>query len=94
MQPTKENNEVVKIDETRIKVLLRSCMGCDGGNLEGVPGDGPNLHNIGARYTKEEIRDILVNGKGNGSMPKGLLEDGKAKEDDLEMLVEWLSQYQ
>jgi hypothetical protein len=36
--------------------------------------------------------DILKNGRNNGRMPKGLLEGGMAKEGDLEMLVEWLSQ--
>jgi mono/diheme cytochrome c family protein len=82
----------VEIDETRIKVLSRSCMSCHGVDLRGIPGDGPSLRNIGLRYTKEEIREILVDGRNNGRMPKGLLEGGQAQEGDLEMMVEWLSQ--
>lgn len=82
----------VEIDPTRIKVLQRSCASCHGINLGGVPGDGPPLTSIGARYTKEEMREILKNGKDNGRMPKGLLEGGTAQADDLEMMVEWLSQ--
>lgn len=82
----------VEIDETRIKVLSRSCMSCHGVDLSGVPGDGPSLRNIGYRYTKEEIREILINGRNNGRMPKGLLEGGQSQEGDLEMMVEWLSQ--
>jgi cytochrome c551 len=89
---TKQEYASVEIDETRIKVLSRSCMSCHGVDLRGVPGDGPSLRNIGLRYTKEEIREILVNGKNNGRMPKGLLEGGQAQEGDLEMMVEYLSQ--
>jgi cytochrome c2 len=43
----------IETDETRIKVLLTSCMSCHGVDLGGVPGDGPSLQNIGVRYTKE-----------------------------------------
>jgi mono/diheme cytochrome c family protein len=84
--------EDVVIDETRIALLKRSCMSCHGVNLQGIPGDGPPLKAIGARMSEEEIMDILKNGKGNGSMPKGLLEGGNAKEGDLEMMVKWLSE--
>jgi cytochrome c550 len=89
---TKQEYASVEIDETRIKVLSRSCMSCHGVDLSGVPGDGPSLRNIGLRYTKDEIREILKNGRNNGRMPKGLLEGGQAQEGDLEMMVEWLSQ--
>jgi mono/diheme cytochrome c family protein len=87
------NESSIEIDETRIKVLLPSCMSCHGVDLGGVPGDGPSLKNIGVRYAKEEIIDILKNGRNNGRMPKGLLEGGQAKEGDLEMLAEWLSTF-
>jgi cytochrome c550 len=89
---TKQEYASVEIDETRIKLLATSCMSCHGVDLRGVPGDGPSLRNIGLRYTKEEIREILKNGRNNGRMPKGLLEGGQAQEGDLEMMVEWLSQ--
>jgi mono/diheme cytochrome c family protein len=88
----KQEQEYVQIDETRIAVLSRSCMSCHGIDLGGVPGDGPSLQTIGSRYSREEIKEILINGKNNGRMPKGLLEGGQAQEGDLEMMVEWLSQ--
>ena len=84
--------EDVVIDESRIALLQRSCMSCHGVNLQGVPGDGPSLQAVGARLSAEEIMYILKNGKGNGRMPKGLLEGGNAKEGDLEMMVKWLSE--
>jgi cytochrome c551 len=51
-------------------VVNRSCISCHGANLEG--GYGPTLQNIGEEYNKEEIINILINGK--GSMPGNLAE--------------------
>ncbi|MEC1179956.1 cytochrome c [Metasolibacillus meyeri] len=45
--------------------LVQSCIGCHGGDLTG--GMGPDLHGIA--LSKEEIVEILTNGK--GSMPAG-----------------------
>ncbi|MCT6922568.1 MULTISPECIES: cytochrome c [Bacillales] len=45
--------------------LVQGCIGCHGGDLTG--GMGPNLHGIA--LSKEEIIDVLVNGK--GAMPAG-----------------------
>ncbi|MCT6923767.1 MULTISPECIES: cytochrome c [Bacillales] len=46
-------------------VAKAQCIGCHGGDLTG--GMGPNLH--GLTLSKEEIVDILKNGK--GAMPAG-----------------------
>jgi cytochrome c551 len=59
-----------------------SCAGCHGQNLEGMV--GPNLTAVGAKYSKEQILEILEKGKGN--MPPGL-----AKGADAETLAAWLA---
>ena len=45
---------------------------------------GPGLVGVGDRLSKEEIEDIVVNGK--NAMPKGLVPADKAGE-----MAEWLS---
>ncbi|TDM03680.1 cytochrome c551 [Macrococcus carouselicus] len=59
-----------------------SCVGCHGKNLEGA--SGPNLAKVGAKYSKEEIADIIKNGKGN--MPSG-----QAQGEDVEKIADYLS---
>jgi len=48
-------------------MVQSTCVACHGADLNGSA--GPNLHNLDQKYSKEEIVDILVNGK--GGMPKG-----------------------
>ncbi|KYG92270.1 cytochrome c [Metasolibacillus sp. FSL H7-0170] len=52
-------------EQTDGAALTAGCIGCHGGDLTG--GMGPNLHGIA--LSKEEIVDILTNGK--GAMPAG-----------------------
>ncbi|WP_210365963.1 cytochrome c550 [Bacillus sp. REN3] len=59
----------------------QTCAGCHGNQYEGV--SGPALKKVGGKYSKDEIKDILINGK--GSMPPGLA-SGKEEE-----MAEWLS---
>lgn len=59
----------------------KACISCHGGNYEG--GAGPALTGLGDRYSKEEIVDILQNGKGSG-MPAGLVPGNE------EAMAEWL----
>ena len=65
------------------KIVSQNCTTCHGGNLEGAV--GPSLQKIGAKYSKDEILNIIKNGKGGG-MPKGLI-TGK----DAEKVAEWLA---
>ncbi|MDQ0231480.1 c-type cytochrome [Metabacillus malikii] len=62
------------------KIIQQNCIGCHGDNLQGR--SGKDLTGVGDRYSREEIIDILVNGK--GSMPKML---GEA---DAEIVTDWL----
>jgi cytochrome c551 len=64
-------------------IVNQSCIGCHGQNLEG--GGGPNLTEVGAKYNKDEIKDILINGK--GSMPSGILDEAEA-----DVVAAWLAE--
>jgi cytochrome c550 len=59
------------------------CIGCHGDAYQGV--SGPKLVGIGEKYSKDEIKDILVNGKGSG-MPGGLVQGEQA-----DAVAEWLT---
>lgn len=64
-------------------ITQQSCIGCHGQNLGG--GSAPPLTEVGAKYSKDEIKDILMNGQGR--MPSGLLDDEKA-----EVVAKWLAE--
>jgi YVTN family beta-propeller protein len=81
-QPKGDEEET---DETvaEVKELYgKSCLACHGADLSGA--SGPNLQQVGSRYTKEDIEHILLHGK--GSMPGGLISDEEASK-----LADWLS---
>lgn len=65
------------------EVYKQSCLSCHGGNLEG--GFGPALDKTGANYSKEEILDIIHNGK--GQMPANVVEG-----EDAEAVAAWLAE--
>ncbi|UYZ24449.1 cytochrome c550 [Mesobacillus jeotgali] len=62
------------------KFYQQSCAACHGNQYEGV--SGPALKGVGSKYSKEEIQDILVNGKGN--MPPGMAAGKEAE------MAEWI----
>lgn len=51
-------------------VAQGKCIACHGGDLTG--GGGPGL--VGTDLSKDELKDIILNGKGAG-MPGGLIKD-------------------
>lgn len=61
-----------------------SCFSCHGAELEGA--SGPNLQEVGARLSADEIRTTIE--EGTSVMPGGLVEDPA----ELDALVEWLSE--
>lgn len=65
------------------KIVQGNCIGCHGQNLEG--GAGPKLTEVGAKYDKDEIKNIIINGQ--GSMPKGILDEA-----DAEVVASWLAE--
>ena len=58
----------------------QSCAMCHGNQYEGV--SGPALKGVGSKYSKEEIQDILTNGK--GAMPPGMAAGKEAE------MAEWI----
>ncbi|WP_042463030.1 cytochrome c551 [Neobacillus dielmonensis] len=64
------------------EIFDQNCSSCHGGNLQG--GMGPNLTKVGSRYSQDEIRNIIKNGK--GAMPKNVIEG-----DDADEVAKWLA---
>ena len=64
-------------------IFQSNCISCHGADLTG--GAGPDLTKVGGRYSKAEIKEIILNGKGD-IMPPGLVPEPKAA-----ALAEWLS---
>ncbi|ASN05207.1 cytochrome c550 [Virgibacillus necropolis] len=64
-------------------IFQNTCVSCHGADLTG--GVGPDLTQVGSRYSKEEIKDIIINGK--GTMPAGLVQEPQA-----EALAKWLAE--
>lgn len=65
------------------EVYTQSCLSCHGENLEGA--FGPELSNIGAKMSKEEILNVIENGQ--GQMPKNVVEGEEA-----EAVAAWLAE--
>ncbi|HEY4551629.1 MAG TPA: c-type cytochrome [Bacillaceae bacterium] len=59
----------------------QACIGCHGGDLKGS-GGAPNLHGTG--LSKDEVADILKNGR--GGMPAGLV-----PADNIDQMAEWVA---
>jgi len=64
------------------EIYQQSCIGCHGEQYQG--GAGPALKGVSDRLSKEEIADVVVNGR--GAMPPGLVPAEKADE-----MADWLS---
>ncbi|WP_042355024.1 cytochrome c550 [Bacillus rubiinfantis] len=62
-------------------IYKSTCISCHGDQYQGAV--GPSLKGTG--LSKDEVKDILVNGKGTG-MPGGLL-----KGDQVDIMAEWVS---
>lgn len=80
--PADEGTTEVDVEAAR-QSYEQNCLMCHGQNLEG--GNGPQLNDVGARYSEEGILEILENGKGAG-MPGGLVSEEEAKN-----LAAWLA---
>ncbi|MBO0959073.1 cytochrome c [Neobacillus sp. MM2021_6] len=65
------------------KIYDQKCSSCHGGDLKGAM--GPDLTKVGSRYSKDEILDILKNGK-SGGMPANVVTG-----DDADKVADWLA---
>lgn len=80
-QSTDEQTPTASSGEAEAK-YLQSCANCHGGEL--VKKGTPDLIVIGDKYSKDEILDIIIDGK--GSMSGGFLTG-----DDAEIVAAWLA---
>jgi cytochrome c551 len=64
------------------KITAQKCSTCHGQNLEGA--GAPKISDVGSRYSKEEIENIILNGK--GGMPAGII-----KGEEASAVAEWLA---
>ncbi len=68
-----KTDEVVESAEFDPKVAVGKCIGCHGGDLTGGS-IGPAL--VGTKLSKDEIKDIVKNGKG-GMPAQGITDDAE-----------------
>jgi cytochrome c551 len=68
------------------EVYANNCAMCHGADLSG--GAGPELTNVGSKYSADEIKDIVQNGKGQMQPQK------QVTGDDLDNLANWLAEKQ
>lgn len=66
-------------------IYKQNCASCHGQNLEG--NNGPALDKVGAELSKDEIHDIIINGK-SGGMPAGII-----KGDEADQVAAWLADH-
>ncbi|MBG9794013.1 menaquinol-cytochrome C reductase [Paenibacillus dendritiformis] len=83
-KPNKEIALVDKDDPAMDYMKKAGCLSCHATDLKGQ--SGPSLRGIGDTLTKDDILDILHNGKGN--MPP--MKDA-ATEEELNHIAEWLA---
>ncbi|MBO8157621.1 MAG: cytochrome c [Bacillaceae bacterium] len=66
-------------------IYKNNCSMCHGADLAG--GAGPNLQQIGSKYSKDEIVNIIKNGKGN-------MQAINISDEDANTVAEWLASKQ
>jgi cytochrome c550 len=85
-QLTKEADGEEKTEEVASAnpedLYKQSCIGCHGDAYQG--GIGPALTGVGDRLSHDQIKDILINGK--GSMPPGMV-----TADQADAVADWLA---
>ncbi|QFT90632.1 Cytochrome c-551 precursor [Bacillus sp. THAF10] len=82
---TSGDGEFAMVENAEAEELFnQSCIGCHGGNMEG--GSGPSLQKVGSKYSEEEIKNIILNGK--GSMPVVINDENEAA-----TLAGWLAEH-
>lgn len=74
------------VDATKAEEVFKSnCASCHANDLSGK--NGPSLKEVGKTHSKDEISDIIENGK-EGGMPAGLI-DG----DEKDTVASWLADH-
>ncbi|GAB7387540.1 menaquinol-cytochrome c reductase cytochrome b/c subunit [Bacillaceae bacterium] len=78
--------ELPNADDPGAKIWAKqaNCQGCHGVDMKGQA--GPDLTTVGARLSAEQIKEIIVNGK--GTMPGGMF---NGTEEELDTFVKYLA---
>lgn len=63
------------------EIYNQTCIGCHGQNYEGV--SGPALIGVGERLSRDQIEEVLVNGR-------GIMPANTVPEESLEEMIDWL----
>lgn len=82
--------ELVKADDpafTNIMSQKAQCIACHATDLTG--GAGPSLRGIGDTLSKDELVDIITNGRANGAMPSF---KGQLTAAEIDQVATWLSE--
>ncbi|TDQ41722.1 c-type cytochrome [Aureibacillus halotolerans] len=66
------------------EIFAQNCAMCHGQNLEGA--SGPNLQQIGSKYSVDEIKGVIQNPP-SAAMPPNLVSG-----EELDVLAEWLGE--
>lgn len=78
---------VVDANDPATELLkANNCLACHGSDYQGQSGI-PALAGVGDLYSKEELADIVTNGKGTGMPAYG----GQISDDEINQIVEWLA---
>lgn len=72
-------------------VKTATCIACHGNDLKGQ--SAPTLRGIGDKYSKEELLDIIHNGKQGpkGAMPADIAKNAGLDDKQIDQLADWLA---
>ncbi|MFD0711179.1 c-type cytochrome [Paenibacillus sp. GCM10027626] len=80
---------IVDKNDPAVDILKARCVGCHGNDLKGNESAGiPGFNGIGDRLSKEEIVDIVTNGKGGGKMPA---QKESMSAEEIDQVATWLA---
>lgn len=84
----KEEASLVEANDPAMDIAKQAqCVGCHAADLKGQ-GNAPGLVGVGDRLSKEELAEVITNGRNNGAMPA--FKDSLSTEE-IDQLATWLS---
>lgn len=76
---------IIDADDPAFSIVEGTCLSCHGADLNGTAG-APSLLGVGNKYSEEEIKEIVMNGR--GGMPSY---KDSFSEDEINQLSVWLA---
>jgi len=84
--PNKNNNSESVEGSEAVALYKKRCISCHGTELQGRA--GPNLQKVGAKFTEEQIIDIVATGR--KGMPKF---ENRLSTEEIQSLAAWLAEH-